>query len=220
MSSPNSVRQRIANRKSRSRNRKLMLATGLIIAILVVVAVFAVFGLGQNGGSNNQAETKVLLQTSWYDSSGNIQYGNITIQLRNDKPITTGNFRNLVQQGKYDGTIFHRIIAGFMIQGGQLTETVANISDEIGSNNHNVNGTIAMAKTSDPNSATSSFFINVADNSNSNFDSTYTVFGSVIDGMDTVMKISNVATSENPAVSGEMSVPVQTVTLIKAEMLP
>ncbi len=220
MSSPNSVRQRIANRKSRSRNRKLMLATGLIIAILVVVAVFAVFGLGQNGGSNNQVETKVLLQTSWYDSSGNIQYGNITIQLRNDKPITTGNFRNLVQQGKYDGTIFHRIIAGFMIQGGQLTETVANISDEIGSNNHNVNGTIAMAKTSDPNSATSSFFINVADNSNSNFDSTYTVFGSVIDGMDTVMKISNVATSENPAVSGEMSVPVQTVTLIKAEMLP
>ncbi len=214
MSSSNSIRKRIADKKARSRNRKLMLAAFLAIAIIVVVAVF-VFVYGQNGAIN-QVKTKVLLQTSWYDSAGSINYGNITIQLRDDKPITTGNFRNLVQQGKYDGTIFHRIIAGFMVQGGQVSGSVDKIADEIGNNNHNVNGTVAMAKTTEPNSATSQFFINVADNNNlySTFDTTYTVFGNVIQGMDVVMSISQVATDKSN------DQPLQSVTLIKAELLP
>src|ERR1700690_1021235 len=94
------------------------------------------------GQSSNQPEIKVLLQTSM---------GDITIALRNDMPITTGNFKKLVQQGKYNGTIFHRVIPGFMIQGGDPTGTgygdpsIPNIKDEFTNDNHNVRGTIAMA---------------------------------------------------------------------------
>ena len=120
--------------------------------------------------------------------------GNITIQLRDDKPITSGNFKSIVERGLYDNTIFHRVIAGFMIQGGGITSTsIPAIADEIGSNNRNVRGTIAMAKTDEPNSATSQFFINVADNgpnavdqAGTKFDSVYTEFGTVIQGMDVV----------------------------------
>ncbi len=141
--------------------------------------------------------------------------------MRNDKPITTSNFVDLVKQGLYDNTIFHRVIAGFMIQGGNMGTNVAQIVDEIGNDNVNFNGTIAMAKTSSPNSATSQFFINVADNGNNlvdeagtRFDTVYTVFGRVIDGMDTVLRISQVTTAANQL--GENSQPLQTITLIRA----
>ncbi len=150
--------------------------------------------------------------------------GNITIQLRGDKPITTQNFVNLVKQGFYDGTFFQRVIVGFMIQGGQnQSVSVPTISDEIGSDNHNYNGTIAMAKTLQPNSATSEFFINVADNTQLthsdeiSFDGTYTVFGQVISGMDVVIAISKVPVTVNA--DGENSQPVSPVTIIKAEVL-
>jgi peptidylprolyl isomerase len=147
--------------------------------------------------------------------------GDIVIQLRDDMPITTGNFKNLVQQGKYDGTIFHRVIAGFMIQGGQINSSWPSIKDEFSSNNHNVRGTIAMAKTNQPNSATSQFFINVVDNSNryASFDSTYSVFGDVIgEGMDVVDAISKVPVVADP-ITGEQSRPAQDVILIKAELI-
>jgi peptidylprolyl isomerase len=151
---------------------------------------------------------KVLLETSM---------GNITILLRDDKPNTSGNFKKLVQEGKYDGTIFHRVISDFMIQGGQVNESVATIPDEIGSNNTNVKGTIAMANTGQPNSANSQFFINVVDNSGTHrfagFDSAYTVFGYVIQGMDVADAISKVTTDTN-------NKPVQDVTLIRATILP
>ena len=140
--------------------------------------------------------TKVLLQTS---------VGNITLELRSDKPITTTNFINLVQQGKYDGTVFHRVIAGFMIQGGAISDTTPTIADEIGSNNRNVAYTIAMAKTSEPNSATSQFFINVADNGNNpidqqgtKFDTVYAVFGRVVEGQNVVNAIANAQVTDNP----------------------
>jgi peptidylprolyl isomerase len=192
--------------KSKSRrSRKLPLAIGLLTIIAVAVVVFYVFGM-----NSPTAETKVLLQTSM---------GDITIKLRDDRPITTGNFKTLVQQGVYDGTIFHRVIADFMIQGGENPNvTVATIRDEIGNDNHNYIGTIAMAKTSQPNSATSQFFINVADNSKivyqdgTTFDGTYTVFGTVISGMDVADAISQVATGANDK-------PVTDVTLIKAEII-
>lgn len=156
-------------------------------------------------------KNRVLLTTSM---------GNITIQLRDDMPITTGNFKNLVQQGKYDGTIFHRIRANFMIQGGQINSSWPSIQDEFSSNNHNLRGTIAMAKTNEPNSATTQFFINVINNgaSSTTFDSTYSVFGDVVDGMDVVDAISNVPVVANP-LTGEQSTPTQTVTLIKATLL-
>jgi len=176
---------------------------------------------GDVSGSDN---TSVVLNsnkvaTAWFIPNNNkvlltTSMGNITIQLRDNMPITTGNFKSLVQQGKYDGTAFHRIIAGFMIQGGQINSAWPNIQDEFSNDNRNLNGTVAMAKTSEANSATSQFFINVADNSNldEDFDLTYSVFGDVIDGMDVAMAISEVATDENDS-------PLQTVTLIKAEFI-
>jgi cyclophilin family peptidyl-prolyl cis-trans isomerase len=210
-----SGRQKKFKHTPRKSSRKLPLAIGLLIIIGVVGVTVYMFGMN---GSSSPAENKsnvpfgnvVLLQTSM---------GNITIQLRDDKPTTTNNFKTLVQQGVYDGTIFHRVIADFMIQGGMNTSaSVATIPDEIGSNNHNVIGTVAMAKTSQPNSATSQFFINVADNSQityqdgSTFDGTYTVFGTVTSGMDVANAISQVATD-----SGDK--PLTDVTLIKAEII-
>jgi cyclophilin family peptidyl-prolyl cis-trans isomerase len=210
-----SGRQKKFKHTPRKSSRKLPLAIGLLIIVGVVAVAVYMFGMN---GSSSPAENKsnvpfgnvVLLQTSM---------GNITIQLRDDKPTTTNNFKTLVQQGVYDGTIFHRVIADFMIQGGMNTSaSVATIPDEIGSNNHNVIGTVAMAKTSQPNSATSQFFINVADNSQityqdgSTFDGTYTVFGTVTSGMDVANAISQVATDSNDK-------PLTDVTLIKAEII-
>ena len=156
-------------------------------------------------------KNRVLLETSM---------GNITIQLREDMPITTQNFREIVKQGLYDGTIFHRVRANFVIQGGQLNSSWNTIPDEFGSNNRNVRGTIAMAKTDQPDSATSQFFINLVDNGAalSTFDSTYSVFGDVIEGMDVVDAISLVSVEENPY-TGEISVPITDVVLIRATFL-
>ena len=197
-------------RKSR-RNKKIGIVAS--VALLAVLAGAVIYYFSQPvPASIPVVQGKVLLQTSM---------GNITVQLRDDKPITSGNFKMLVQEGIYDDTIFHRVIAGFMIQGGDPTGTgqgdpsIGTIPDEIGSNNTNVRGTIAMANTGQPNSASSQFFINVIDNNNryAEFDSSYTVFGYVINGMDVADAISNVATDTNDR-------PLTNVTIIKAEILP
>ena len=154
---------------------------------------------------------KVLLQTSM---------GDIMIQLRNDMPITTANFRNLVQQGIYDGTIFHRVIDNFMIQGGDPTGTgfgdpsIPTIEDEFSSNStHNRvdRGTIAMANTGAPDSGSSQFFISVV--YNGHLDNKHPVFGDVIEGMDVVDAISKVARDASDK-------PLEDVIIIKAEILP
>lgn len=201
----NKAGKRKTFKTKRRQSKKLPLAIGLLAIIIVVVAAIYMFS------TNNQPSgNKVLLKTSM---------GDITIQLRDDKPVTTGNFKSLVQQGFYDGVIFHRVIAGFMIQGGFNSHVqVATIVDEIGMENHNYRGTIAMAKTSQPNSATSQFFINVVNNNEkvyqdgTKFDETYTVFGAVVSGMDVVDDISNVETD-----SGDK--PIADVTIIKAEIV-
>jgi peptidylprolyl isomerase len=162
-------------------------------------------------GQYSATGTRILLQTSM---------GNITLQMRDDKPITTANFINIVEQGLYDGTTFHRVLANFMIQGGVVQQSLPTIADEIGTNNQNVIGTIAMANTGQPNSASSSFFINVVNNNNADFDSAYTVFGKVIGGMDVVNAIKNVPVTASPYMSGETSYPTTTITLIKAIVLP
>jgi cyclophilin family peptidyl-prolyl cis-trans isomerase len=171
--------------------------------------------------------TKVLLTVHWTNSTGQSNTGNIEIQMRDDKPITTTNFVKLVKQGFYDGTVFHRVISNFMIQGGQnQSKTVASIADEIGNDNRNTVGTITMAKTSQPNSATSEFFINVADNSQitykdgTTFDGTYTVFGQVISGMNVVNSIRQVQVQANPNMGNENSAPVYPATIVSAVILP
>jgi len=154
---------------------------------------------------------KVLLVTSM---------GNITIQLRDDMPITTENFKNLVQQGVYDDTIFHRVIADFMIQGGDPATgtwsggSIPRIKDEFTTNNKNERGTIAMANTGAPNSGSSQFFINVVNNSNKDFDEDYLVFGRVIEGMGVVDQIAKVDVD----VASNYR-PLENVTLIKAEFV-
>jgi len=155
----------------------------------------------------NQPETKVLLHTS---------VGDIAISLRSDMPITTGNFKKLVQNGTYNGTIFHRVIPGFMIQGGDPTGTgcgdpsIPDIKDEFTTTNHNDRGTIAMANAG-PNTGSSQFFINQVNN---NFlDSKHPAFGRVISGMDIVDKIAKVPTNRNDK-------PLTNVTIISASILP
>lgn len=142
--------------------------------------------------------------------------GDITIQLRNDMPITTNNFKNLVQKGTYNGTIVHRVIKGFMIQGGDPTGTgygdpsIPDIKDEFTRKNHNDRGTIAMANAG-PNTGSSQFFINLVNN---NFlDSKHPAFGKVVSGMDVVDNIAKVKTNSNDK-------PKENVTIINASISP
>jgi len=154
--------------------------------------------------------------------------GNITVELDKDKaPKTVDNFLAYVKEGYYGGTVFHRVIKGFMIQGGGLTasmarkQTKAPIPNEAGNGLKNERGTIAMARTGEVNSATSQFFINTVNNASLNHRGEspdqfgYTVFGKVIAGMDVVDKIEGVATETKGAYS---NVPVQPV-VIKAVLL-
>ena len=133
--------------------------------------------------------------------------GDIKIQMHDDMPITTGNFVKLAKEGFYDGVIFHRVIDGFMIQGGDPTGTGMggpgyNIQDEFGTGHSNIRGTIAMANTGRPNTGGSQFFINTVDNTYLDKEDLRTpyahpVFGTVLEGMDVVDKIGRVETDRN-----------------------
>ncbi len=156
--------------------------------------------------------------------------GTIEVELNRDlAPITVENFIQYVEDGYYDGTSFHRIIRGFMIQGGGLDstgeyrETRAPIKIESDNGLKNVRGAIAMARSSDPNSATSQFFINTVNNENLDYpgfdEYGYTVFGLVISGMEVVDAIEAVVTGNRETPYGTMSDwPVEDITLISAYM--
>ncbi|MAG77740.1 peptidylprolyl isomerase [archaeon] len=141
--------------------------------------------------------------------------GDIVLELADDMPITTGNFVNLVEKGTYDGVIFHRVIDGFMIQGGDPTGTglgdpsIPKIEDEFTNNNKNNRGTIAMANAG-PNTGSSQFFINLGNNNY--LDSAHPVFGKVVEGMDVVNEIGKVETSVGDK-------PVEDVVIVKASVL-
>ena len=152
--------------------------------------------------------------------------GDIVIELNHEKaPITAKNFEEYVKSGFYKGTIFHRVIKGFMIQGGGLNsqleqkKTNAPIKNEADNGLKNDRGTIAMARTNDPHSATAQFFINTVDNSFLNFRSKdlsgwgYCVFGKVVEGMDVVDKIEKAKTT---TVSYYQDVPVETIEILEA----
>ena len=156
--------------------------------------------------------------------------GPIEIELNRAKaPITVENFVKYVEDGYYDGLCFHRIIRGFMIQGGGLDstgeyrETRDPIAIESQNGLKNVRGAIAMARSSDPNSATSQFFINTVNNDNLDYPSFdgygYTVFGLVISGMEVVDTIEEVATDVRDTPYGAMSDwPIEDITIISAYM--
>jgi len=147
--------------------------------------------------ASSAAHPQVLLKTS---------EGDIRVELYPDKaPKTVANFLDYVKSGQYSGTIFHRVIRGFMIQGGGFTTgyqekpTRAPIPLESRNGLKNVAGTIAMARTSDPNSATAQFFINTVDNDGLDYPKPdgngYAVFGKVVSGMDVVKKIEATPTT-------------------------
>lgn len=152
-------------------------------------------------------------------------YGDIEIELDFDNtPITAANFLKYAKEGYYDRTIFHRVIGNFMIQGGGFQESMGlkdkkePIINEADKGGQNKRGTIAMARTSDPQSASTQFFINVVDNNFLNFKSKtpdgwgYCVFGKVVNGMDVVDKIKAVKTTSR---AGHQDVPIDDVVIEK-----
>jgi len=161
----------------------------------IVCVSLAATGVGAKEGGN----PVVLMKTSM---------GDIKIELDKEKaPVSVENFLVYVNDKFYDGTIYHRVIPSFMIQGGGFDKdmnqkkTKAPIKNEAANGLKNLNGTIAMARTSDPNSATAQFFINTKDNpfldhkNDSPQGMGYAVFGKVVDGMDVVKKIEQVQTA-------------------------
>ena len=192
------ARHRSRAKKKSGFNRR---TAALIAVIAVVIVVVAYQMVGRNDAGTNSLPTRILLVTSM---------GNITIELYDDMPITSGNFKSLTQSGVYDGTIFHRVIQDFVVQGGDASAkgiTVQTIPDELPNKHNNTRGSVAMAKTSEPNSATSQFYINLKDNPHLN--ANYSVFGRVIEGMAIVDAIGNVPTDTNYK-------PLQDVMLIRA----
>lgn len=164
--------------------------------------------------------TTVKLQTN---------FGDITLELFDDKaPETVANFKEYVKAGHYDNTVFHRVINNFMIQGGgfepgmKQKSTKKPIKNEANNGVGNKVGTVAMARTMEPHSASAQFFINVADNDFLNHSAPtvqgwgYCVFGEVKDGMDVVNKIKTVATTMR---SGHQDVPADDVIIEKAEVI-
>jgi peptidyl-prolyl cis-trans isomerase B (cyclophilin B) len=155
-------------------------------------------------------------------------HGTITLELDATKaPKTVENFLSYVNSGHYDNTVFHRVIDGFMVQGGgfepgmRQKPTQAQIENEANNGLKNERYTVAMARTSDPHSASAQFFINVKDNSFLNHSATtsqgwgYCVFGKVVEGMDVVDKIKSVKTGSR---GGHQDVPVEDVALERAEV--
>ena len=159
--------------------------------------------------------TQVTIKTS---------VGDIQLELNDEKaPITVENFKTIAQSGYYEGTIFHRVINGFMVQGGGLNADMSNkssgtspIQNEANNGLANDRGTIAMARTMDPHSATSQFFINHKDNGFLNHTGEnsqgwgYSVFGVVTEGMDVVDQIAEVATGSS---GGHQDVPEEAITI-------
>jgi len=169
--------------------------------------------------TESASSPRVLLQTS---------AGDITLELDADKaPESVKNFIDYVESGHYDGLTFHRIISGFMIQGGGYDEsyrqrdTRAPIQNEAKNGLKNARGTIAMARTNAPHSATSQFFINHADNAFLDYPGGdgwgYAVFGKVVDGLDVVDKIAAAKTGMAPPFGRD--VPVEKVFITKATIV-
>lgn len=177
------------------KQRTLMIAAAIIIFLIITIGAYYM-----------TTKTKqVLLETT---------EGNITIELASDMPITAGNFEKLVKKGFYDGTVFHRVIKDFMIQGGDPEGTGKGgpgyvIEDEFTKHNENDRGTISMANAG-PGTGGSQFFINVVNNNY--LDKMHPVFGKVVKGIDIVDKISKMATDANDR-------PLKEVKIIEARMI-
>ena len=176
--------------------------------VLAGLLIAGATALGSSAASAQEAKPRVVIKTSM---------GDITVELDQEKaPTTVDNFLTYVDAKHYDNTIFHRVIPDFMIQGGGMTsemtekEVRAPIKNESGNGLKNKRGAIAMARTSDPNSATAQFFIDVADNDFLDQGAGYAVFGEVVDGMDVVDQIVAAKTTTR---RGNENVPVEPIVI-------
>ena len=187
--------------------------------LITLTSLFLLFSSAN--AADDLTSKRVKLETS---------EGDIVVELDITRaPLTVLNFLKLVNSGYYDGTIFHRVIKNFMIQGGGFTadmqrkEGNATVRNEADNGLSNLRGTIAMARTNDPHSASAQFFINVVDNTFLDHKNKtprgwgYAVFGHVIKGMNTVDKIRNIHTGPNGPFRSD--VPMKTVTIIKASVI-
>jgi len=187
-------------------------------SVAVILAALVV-GMGMEGSSNKEKEVKIVNPVVLIETSK----GNIKAELWADKsPGTVSNFMSYVNEKFYDGLIFHRVMAGFMIQGGGFTSnmvqkaTHAQIKNEANTAVKNLRGTLAMARTGVIDSATAQFFINLVDNGGLDHrDNTtdgfgYCVFGKVTEGMDVVDAIAKVKTGVR---GGHEDVPIEAVTI-------
>ncbi len=179
--------------------KKLVRALAAAAGLLAATALSSAIVVGQ------AANPVVIIETSM---------GSISVELFQDKaPKSVENFLAYVKSGFYSGTVFHRVIKGFMIQGGGLTAdmnvkpTRPPIPNESSNGLQNTRGTLAMARKPDPNSATSQFFINTVDNTRLGG---YAVFGKVVAGMDVVSKIESVTTGDK---AGYQNVPITPVVI-------
>jgi len=185
----------------------------IFIFVLLIAGTILTIKMTGNTTKNLSDSNKVKIETT---------AGNFVIELYPNKaPITVANFKKYVSEGFYDNTIFHRIIAGFMVQGGGMdtngNEKPTHAPIKLESNNglSNKIGTVAMARTNVANSATAQFFINVVDNNFLDYkvgNDGYAVFGKVTSGMDVVNKMSKVKTDSNDE-------PISQIKIIKASFV-
>ena len=201
--------------------KKTLLPLAVVIAAILSLVLFSTIKGTKSMNDEAAANPLILLETTM---------GNITIELdAQNAPNSTANFLAYVDDDYFVDTIFHRVIPNFMIQGGGITADMADkpssrgpIQNEANNGLKNERGTLAMARTSDPHSATSQFFINHNDNAflNHTSESTqgwgYAVFGKVTDGMDVVDAIAKVETDN---IGGHQDVPVETITITGASRL-
>ena len=196
----------------------MVVCRSVLGGVFSIGLMLGLVGLASAGGKGNPM---VVLSTS---------SGDIKVELYQDKaPVTVQNFLEYVKSGYYDGTIFHRVIPGFMVQGGGMTDDMrdkregqrAAIKNESSNGLKNDTGTLAMARTSAPDSATSQFFISVKDNTSLNKENAadkvgYAVFGKVVEGMDVVKKIEQVKTATK---GPHQNVPVDAVVIKSAKVV-
>ncbi len=201
--------------------KKTLLPLAVVLAAILSLVLFPTFKGNQSMTEETAANPLVLLETTM---------GDITIELdTKNAPISSANFLAYVDEGYFVDTIFHRVIPDFMVQGGGVTADMkdkpnkrAPIQNEANNGLKNDRGTLAMARTGDPHSATAQFFINHADNAFLNFSSEttqgwgYAVFGKVIDGMDVVDTIAKISTGNN---GSHQDVPTETITITGASRL-
>lgn len=213
-------------------NKAFLISLCIILAIIIAGSVLLILNK-----TSDQPKEDISMDTDTpQETTGpaprvvlETTFGSITLELYPDKaPLTIANFLKYVESGFYDGTIFHRVIPGFMIQGGGFTAdmeqkpTEAPIKNEADNGLKNTKGTIAMARTMVVDSATSQFFINTVDNPHLDHRTKspdgygYCVFGRVVEGMDVVARIEKVETG---SVGYHNDVPIEPVVIISAKQI-